>query len=260
MKESKTAYLPVSTKKIPIKSDMQVRFFPYQYTLDEKGSKNLRQEKRLGILFVPNKRCTNKCIFCEPNIPAMEKAINKKLSLSKEPSIKKIIKDTKELYSKNKDINEIVIGAGIGEPFIYFDKLLMLIRELKIEFPVKIRLNTNGQASQIIKKYSSQEACKELEKSGLDFIMISLNAINKEDYDSLCKPKLKKAFESTIEFIKICNKSKVKTFVSFLDYPELRGYPKLNREKIKKFIIKLGLKEDQIIYRPIITKEENVKH
>lgn len=255
MNTNKTAYLTIERKKLPFKIETKVNFFPYHYYLDKKGVKHLKDNKRIAILLVPNNECTNRCLFCEPNIPILEKIIGNKLTLYKEPSINQIIKEVKIIYNKNKDTTEIVIGGGIGEPLLRFNKLLKLILKLKKEISIPIRINTNGQASAILSKYSNAEICKFLEKAGLDSIMISLNAVTKKDYNTLCKPKLQTAFKSTVNFIKACNKSNIKTYISFIDYPKSLGYPKLNKTKIKTFLTKLGLNKNQIIYRPIIMKK-----
>jgi len=251
MKKDKPVYLSLENKSLPLKTNKKAKFFPYQYSLDKGGKKTFRSEKRMAILLVPNSQCTNRCIFCEPNIPLMEKLVNAKLSLSAKPNVKNILKEAKKLYLKNKDIKEIVIGAGIGEPLLYFKDLLSLILLLKKELGLPIRLNTNGQASVILKQNSTKEICKSLENVGLNIIMISLNAITEEEYNFLCKPKLKGSFKSVIKFIEECNKGNIKTLVSFLDYPKGICYPKLDKKKINKFITSLGLKESQIVYRPI---------
>jgi len=253
MNKTVTAYLAIdrkNAKDADVKIEKKANFFPYQYYFDDKGNQHLKDDKRIGILFVPNSKCTNSCLFCGPNVPILEKMVDHKLILSKAPSVRGILADVKKLYAKNKDTTELCIGAGIGEPLLYFNTLLKLISELKKEIPVPIRLNTNGQATAILPEYSTKKISDLLQKSGLNSIMISLNSINEKDYNKLCNPKFQNAFKSTISFIKACNKSKINTIVSFVDYPASLGYPILNKKKIDVFRIKIGLNKDQIVYRP----------
>jgi TatD family-associated radical SAM protein len=209
---------------------------------------------RIILNFVPRGECTNSCLFCAPNIPEMEKAINHSVLLEGEYTIEDYLLAVEQLLSKNKDISEIIITGTIGEPLLYFEKLLKLVSSLKKIFPIKVRLNTNGQARIIFPKLSSKEVSEALEKTGLDSIVISLNAINEKDYIFLCRPKKTGAFESVLDFVKSCNESGIQTFVSFVDYSNIKHptYPKIDKDKIKGFCKKLGLEEKHIIYRPML--------
>ena len=209
--------------------------------------------KRIAVNFIPYGSCTNNCIFCRPNIPAMEDLFNHKVILEKEIKNNEIISEVINLQKQNKDCTEIVITGSIGEPLLYLDKLIRLIQELKKLTTLSIRLNTNGQAEIIIPDKSLKEIATLLENSGLDSIAISLNAINKEDYKKLCQPKNDNSFESIIGFIKACNKTKIKTYISFVDYSKTHpNWPEINKSEIEKFLNNLGIKENQIIYRPLI--------
>jgi len=247
---AKTTYVTVPTEEDIIGT--KPKFIPYQYYSTKEGTQ-FRSEKRIVAIFVPYSECTNRCIFCSPNIPVMEELVKHKLTLNREFSVDEMMNDMKGVYERNRDSSEIVIGGGIGEPLLYFNKLPKLISRLKKEIPLPIRVNTNGQASVILPQYSTDDVCKILEGAGLDSIMISLNAVNEKNYNILSQPKLERAFKSTVEMIKVCNESKLETYVSFLDYSEARpNYPKLDKNEIKSFLQPLGLKEEQIVYRPFI--------
>lgn len=211
--------------------------------------------KRIGVNFVPRGRCTNRCVFCEPNISSIKAVINHDIVLDRDYSVEEMLRATLKVYEENSDCSEIFISGTIGEPLLYFDKLAQLISQLKRKIPLPIRLNSNGQATIINSKYSSFELCERLQEAGLDSVVVSLNAVNERDYNLVCKPKLSGAFESVLDFIRASVQSKIETFVSFVDYP--RGYlelPVLDKSKIKYFCKnELGVKDSQIIYRPLIS-------
>jgi len=210
--------------------------------------------KRIGVNFVPKGKCTNTCVFCKPNISYMKLLVNHDVVLDKEYSIEEMVGAVSKVYEENPDCSEIFISGTIGEPLLYFDKLVQFVSELKKKFPLRIRLNTNGQASSINTKYSSQQACEILERAGLDSVVISLNAINEKDYNFVCKPKNSGVFESVLDFIIASNQSRIETFVSFVDYSKkYLDLPILDYAKIKDFCEDgLGIKESQIVYRPLI--------
>lgn len=208
--------------------------------------------KKIIINFVPYGKCTNSCVFCGPNINAMKKITATDVLLKNKYSVDEMIKATIYVYKNGKNYSEIVITGTIGEPLLFFKKLLKLIKELKKNLPLPVRLNTNGQASVILSK-PEKNICEKLKQVGLDAIAISLNAINNKDYNKLCKPKNKNAFGSVVRFIKAANNSGIKTYISFVDYTkEHPEYPKINKIKIKRFCKTAGLENSQIIFRPMI--------
>lgn len=209
--------------------------------------------KRIGVNFVPRGECTNKCVFCKPNIPAMRKLVGREVLLSQEHSVEEMAHAVSDAYTEASDCSEIIITGTIGEPLLYLDKLLQLIPEVKRRTSLPVRLNTNGQATVIRPEYSSQEVCEMLESSGLDSVAISLNAINEKDYNLVCRPEHPGSFDSALDFIRASSKSGIETFVSFVDYSEThKELPRLDKRKIKSFCETLGIPEHQIIYRPII--------
>jgi TatD family-associated radical SAM protein len=54
----------------------------------------------------------------------------------------------------------------------------------------------------------------------IDAVSISLNAENKEKYNSICKPLNPNVYESIIEFIKDC-RERLETGVTVIDIPEI---------------------------------------
>jgi len=209
--------------------------------------------KRIGVNFVPRGECTNRCIFCAPNIPAMKELVQGEVLLNGEYSVDEMVRAVSEVYQENPDCSEIIVTGTIGEPLLYLDKLLHLIPEIKRKTSLPVRLNTNGQATIIRPEYSSQDICGMLEKAGLDSVVISLNAINERDYNLVCRPKQPHSFDSVLDFIRVSNQSGIETYVSFVDYSKThQDFPHLDRDKIKDFCRTLCLSESQIIYRPMI--------
>ena len=64
---------------------------------------------------------------------------------------------------------------------------------------IKIRVNTNGHANAIYRTNIVKEF-----KGLIDAVSVSLNAANEADYDEICKPKIKNAYEEVKKFIKAC--------------------------------------------------------
>lgn len=207
---------------------------------------------KLGIGFVPKGACTNNCVFCKPNIEAME-AINPNTphitprKYSTEEYAQRVIEE----LGKGKDVDEIVITGIIGEPLLYYKDLKALIRRLREISSLPIRLNTNGQASLITHK-SPNEVANELSDIGLTTVTVSLNAINEADYQQLCQPKMKGAFQDTVAFVKACRNTPLHTQISFVDYSgQEKDWPAINKESVYQFAEKqLGIGKDDVIFRP----------
>lgn len=209
--------------------------------------------KRISINFVPHGECTNRCVFCAPNIPAMEKVVDHEVLLNEDYTVDEMVEAASKSYEQNPDCSEIIITGTIGEPLLYFDRLLEFIPRIKCKTSLPVRLNTNGQANLILPEYSSQEVCQILEAAGLDSVVVSLNATNEKDYVRLCNPKQPGAFDSVLDFVKASTKSKIDTYVSFVEYSKTHpDFPSLDRNQIKEFCETLGIPEDRIVYRPII--------
>ncbi len=139
-------------------------------------------------------RCSNDCYFCFRKYRNGIDRFN--LKLKAEPSTVDILKQVTSLLAK-KQWNEIVF-CGFGEPLTRLDTVLDVTEQLKTTSTVPIRINTNGQACLINK---DRNVIDELKEAGVDRLSVSLNAHNKETYDSVCKPKLENAFDSVLEFI-----------------------------------------------------------
>lgn len=209
----------------------------------------------LYINLIANYSCSNDCLFCsrprsrrqigKPNI--YEEKANSFLYLKKSPSVKKIITELRKKISKKTE--EIAI-IGLGEPLIYYQKVLNLLKNIKQKFPetkgyiYKLRIDTNGTAT-VIHKLVAQN----LKKAGLDQIRISLNATNKKDYDFLCRPKFTSAYPKTIGFVKDCFKVGIDTYVSFVVGYKNIGLKNTTKKEYIQFAEKIGIKKKNIILR-----------
>lgn len=209
--------------------------------------------KRIGVNFVPNGECTNQCVICAPNIPAMKKLIQGEVITKQEYSANEMTKEVSRIYKENPDCSEIIVTGTIGEPLLYLDKLIQFIPQIKQATSLPVRLNTNGQATVIHQKYSSQDICEKLESAGLDSIIVSLNTVNETDYNIICRPKQPNSFDSVTDFIRASSQSGIETFVSFVDYSKThKELPNIDKKEVEGFCKSLGLSKSQIIYRPMI--------
>lgn len=208
--------------------------------------------KILYVNLISNYSCNNDCLFCgrprtnedigKPNI--YEKKAGSFLHLSKTPSVEEIIK---AIDSEIKEDDEEIAIIGLGEPLIYLPKILEIIRKVKTKYDIKVRIDTNG-----LVKCMFDNPAKQLEKAGLDEIRISLNAINKKEYNQLCNPKFKNAFIKLIEFIQECNKSKIDTYVSFIIGFKSEKIRKRTKKEYEEFALSLGIKPKNVIFREYI--------
>jgi TatD family-associated radical SAM protein len=158
-------------------------------------------------------RCSNDCYFC---FRKYKNGINKfNLKLEAEPSTADLIKQVTSVLPK-KQWREIVF-CGFGEPLIRLDTVLDVTEQMKTTDTVPIRINTNGHAYLL---YKDRNVVDELKEAGVNKISVSLNAHNKETYDSVCKPKLENAFNSVLEFIRKAS-AHINTEITTVTLPEV---------------------------------------
>lgn len=208
----------------------------------------------LYVNLIGNYKCINNCRFCsrprtkkdigKPNI--YEKKANSFLYLKKSPSVKEVMNSIdKEV---NNDVEEIAI-IGLGEPLIYFPKVVQLIKKIKERYKVKVRIDTNG-----LVKFLFKNPAKQLRESGLDEIRISVNATNEEDYQKLCRPPYKNAFKKIVEFIKDCLKERIDTRISFIIGFKDREVKTLSKKEYLKFARSIGMKNKKVIFRDYVQR------
>jgi TatD DNase family protein len=155
-------------------------------------------------------RCTNKCDFC---IRYKAKLFDSKheLWLKKEPTAQEVIK----AIGDPKKYDEVVF-CGYGEPLIRLDEVIEISKWVK-DNGGKVRINTNGHGNLINKKNILPEL-----KGLVDSMSVSLDAENKETYDSICHPDFgAKAFGAIIDFIKEAKNVVPEVEATVVDLPEV---------------------------------------
>jgi wyosine [tRNA(Phe)-imidazoG37] synthetase (radical SAM superfamily) len=93
------------------------------------------------------------------------------------------------------------------------------------------------------------DAVNRLEEAVLDFILISLNAVNSKDYCAICQPKVDDVFNHLLSFIRRANSSKIKMYVSFILDCNKDDIQKKSKAAYLAFALSLGLREEQILWR-----------
>lgn len=150
--------------------------------------------------------CTNSCIFCLRN--QKDDVCGSKMWHDDDYSLEDII----EQFESYKPTPKQVVFCGYGEPFLRKEMMKAFAQYLKQNYPdIKIRVNTNGHANAIYKTNVIDEF-----KGLLDEISVSLNSDDSYEYDEICNPRIKNAYEGVKEFIKCCVKAGIKTTASIV--------------------------------------------
>ena len=138
--------------------------------------------------------CTNSCIFCLRN--QKDDVCGVEMWHDDSYSLEDIINQFEKYNPKPKS----VVFCGYGEPFLRREMMKEFCKYLRKNYPeIKIRVNTNGHANAIYRTNIVKEF-----KGLIDAVSVSLNAANEADYDEICKPKIKNAYEEVKKFIKAC--------------------------------------------------------
>lgn len=164
--------------------------------------------KNKVYLNITNK-CPCACTFCiRSKKDAIGNASN--LWLDHNPSFEEV---REAVDSFNFDGYDEIIFCGYGEPTNSFEVLIKTAQYLRQKLNIKIRVNTNGLGSLINERDISEELCK-----NVDFISISLNCSNKEDYLKTVRPKFGiKSYDEMIDFAKKCKKYTDNVVLSVVD-------------------------------------------
>jgi len=151
-----------------------------------------------GKLYVNlTNKCPCNCAFCVRN-NADGIGTADSLWLEREPSAEEVIAAF-EKYDLKK-YGEAVF-CGYGEPACALDVLLTTAEYLKSR-NVKTRLNTNGLSDLINNRDTAP-----LFAGLIDTVSISLNAANKDEYVSLCRPVFgEESFGAMLRFARNCTK------------------------------------------------------
>jgi TatD family-associated radical SAM protein len=194
------------------------------------------ERKKAYLNITPNYECTNNCIFCDKQV--LEESIGANLKLEKEPTLDEVMAELKEKVENN-SVQEFIF-CGIGEPFIYLDKMLNITKHIKKEYDKSVRINTNGQAYVINPELN---VVLMLQMASVDSVSVSINTMDEKTYNQMHRPKHQGVFNHVLEFVKDCNQSSIDTKVTFLEFP------RLNKQEVYDFTRKLGLKDEQVRFR-----------
>lgn len=158
-------------------------------------------------------RCLNDCLFCiRRNGPIF---FGSNLSLNGEcPNPSEIVSSLKAIPEW--DLVKEVVFCGMGEPLLRYDCVLDAchkIKELR-QSAIRIRVDTSGLFWINNKRLDILEY--------IDVLSISLNAENAQKYDALCQPKIPKAYDVLMDFLKSVKLSEEAHNKNGLPFPEIR--------------------------------------
>ena len=142
-------------------------------------------------------RCSNACTFCirrdEPTVNGVDD-----LWLEKEPTKEEVLEDIlKRDLSQYKEL----VFCGYGEPSYRLDEICEIAKEVKKRYLIPTRLNTNGHGNLIFKKDMTPYL-----KDAIDVVSISLNAKDKQEYNTLCRPVFEDAYEALLDFARLAGR------------------------------------------------------
>lgn len=174
--------------------------------------------------------CTNSCIFCLRT--QKDDVCGAEMWHDDEYEFEDIVDQFQKFqpYVKN------VVFCGYGEPFLRKAMMKEFCKYLRANYPdIKIRVNTNGHANAIYKTNVAEEF-----KGLIDSVSVSLNAANEHDYDEICKPKIKNAYEEVKKFIKSCVEAGIDVSASIVTGFDKVHY--IDADECEKIAVELGAK------------------
>lgn len=177
-------------------------------------------------------RCSNRCTFCVRDQNAVYEGYSLWLK-DGEPSVRQVVEEMGDPARYDE-----IVFCGYGEPTYRLSAILELCDFIH-ERGGKTRLNTNGHGNAV----NGRDISSEL-SGRLDGVNISLNAPDEESYRSVCRPQIKDAFSSVLEFAKSCKAAGVPCWFSVVDCvgeEQLEGCRKLAEEiglplRVRKYI------------------------
>jgi MoaA/NifB/PqqE/SkfB family radical SAM enzyme len=264
------------------------------------GQDGRNRDRTLYVNLVPQFECPNDCRFCGrkdaiaglPNIYEKNMVGEGSLYLPDPPTTADILA---ELGTKIKKPNWLGFGGtkevaivGLGEPLTQFDLVLGAVREIKREFGLRVRMDTDGREDIVPPIWFGCAAEKtdvagELKRAGLDEIRISVNATSHAQYEEICLPKsaavnvlvpdgmpgIIKAveyffhpFTHVCQLVRDCIRAGIKTRVSFVTgYSDSEVKCPGRKECLEFAREKFGLKKRDVIFReyapPLVRASED---
>jgi GTP 3',8-cyclase len=199
----------------------------------------------LYVNVVPKYKCVNECGFCsrqdaiagKPNI--YEKKTGCSLYLPRKPTIDEVMR---EIDREIKQDDEEIAIIGLGEPLIYLPTVTEVLNVVNKRYKINTRVDTNGLVGCMY-----DDSIQRLEDVGLSKVSISLNAINQQDYDKLCKPRFDNAWKKLIEAIEECVVSSIDTHTSFVV-----NFEPMDEQELIDFAVSLGVDVDNVHLRDYV--------
>ncbi len=172
--------------------------------------------------------CTNNCIFCLRS--QKDDVCGSEMWHDDNYTLEDIVKQ----FENYKPSPKQVVFCGYGEPFLKKDMMKAFAQYIRENYPeIKIRVNTNGHANAIYETNVAEEF-----KDLIDEASVSLNSDNPKEYDEICKPNIKNAYEEVKKFIKACNEAGIKTYASVVT--GFDNEHNINVENCRKIANELG--------------------
>jgi len=203
----------------------------------------------LYINLIARYACTNNCRFCsrprgeaergKPNL--YEAGAGTSLYLPESPSIEEVMS---AIASNIKSEDKEIAFVGPGEPLIYLPTVVGILKGIKSKYSVRTRADTNGSV-----RLTYPDAAHQLAEAGLDEIRISVNAINEEDYNALCRPKHKDAYKSMLSFLRECLAEGIDTKASFVFGFRADGLGSRASREYIRFSESLGIGRNNVVLR-----------
>ncbi|MBI4842995.1 MAG: radical SAM protein [Nitrospirae bacterium] len=158
-------------------------------------------------------RCLNDCLFCiKREGPVF---YGSDLSLTGNyPSASEIVLSLKNMQGW--DLLREIVFCGMGEPLLRYDCVLDVcseIRELR-KSEISIRVDTAGLW------WSNNKRLDILDH--IDILSVSLNAENTAKYEELCNPKIDKAYDVLMDFLKNIKNSEETYKTTGRHFPQIR--------------------------------------
>ena len=127
----------------------------------------------------------------------------------------------------------LLVFCGFGEPLERLELVLEITRWVKKHYWKIVRVDTNGQGYLLNK---GRDVVRELKEAGVDKVIVSLIAQDKETYNQVCKPIFGDAHENVLKFIKKAKDEGLDTEATAVTIPETE------LEKVKELAKNMGVK------------------
>lgn len=173
-------------------------------------------------------RCSNACSFCVRT--QADGFYADDLWLKREPTVDEIMEAIRAAEPRR---YSSIVFCGYGEPTERLEDMLAVCRQLKQEFDLPIRLNTNGQSDLINRRRTAPDF-----SGAIDKISISLNAPTARQYADICRPAAgEDAFQAILSFA-----ADVKQYVPSTVFSVIRGtIPDEDIEKCRSLAEECGI-------------------